>query len=528
MKRTLHPLTLRRLRRFRRARTAWISFWILTVLYVLSLGAELFCNDRPLLLRFEDRWYVPFLRFYPEDEFLGNDRFTRPDYKQLRDHEVFAHDDGNWMLFPLIPNGPREILTPDRLRLPDEVQVRIEPRARVASVYVDAGLQALRWTGYEDLSGNESSDPGRAPLPSLFELPAGLHEAVAQRMRNEAADEWSGNGALNGTPIRFYLTDYTPRTRAPSRVRIRMEAEPDAARDIAQFRFDRDKEEPTDGGRDWAALEPEQRETVRQLAAKRFQHYIEPVFVRWHDRPHRVVVTKPEVRFPLRPIPGHPMGIDSAGRDVLARLIYGFRVSMTFGIILVLASMSVGITVGSIQGYYAGTVDIVGQRVIEIWQALPFLYVLILLGSIYGQSFVLLLICYGVFNWIGISYYVRAEFLNLRKRPFVEAAQCLGLSHGRIMRRHILPNALTSVITFFPFSLVGAIGILAALDFLGFGLPPPTASWGEMLSQAQEQIWAWWLIVYPTLALFMVCMLTVFIGEGVRSALDPRPFVEWE
>ena len=222
------------------------------------------------------------------------------------------------------------------------------------------------------------------------------------------------------------------------------------------------------------------------------------------------------------------MGVDEAGRDVLARVLYGLRISLTFGIILVTCSMVLGIAAGAVQGYYGGAVDITGQRLIEIWSALPFLYVMILMGSVYGRSFALLLFCYGIFNWIGISYYVRAEFFRLRKQAFVEAAQLMGLSSVKIMARHILPNAMVPVITFFPFSLVGAIGSLAALDYLGFGLPAPTPSWGELLAQAQQYRWAWWLILYPSLAPFIVMLLGVFIGEGVRNAFDPRRYSRLE
>ena len=147
---------------------------------------------------------------------------------------------------------------------------------------------------------------------------------------------------------------------------------------------------------------------------------------------------------------------------------------------------------------------------------------MIFIGSALGRSFALLLICYGIFNWIGISYYMRAEFLRLRQRTFVEAARCQGLSPLRIIFLHILPNALTPLITLFPFNLMGAIGSLAALDFLGFGLPPMTPSWGELLHQAQLFRWAWWLILFPAAALFCVMLLAVIVGEGLRDAFDPR------
>jgi microcin C transport system permease protein len=201
---------------------------------------------------------------------------------------------------------------------------------------------------------------------------------------------------------------------------------------------------------------------------------------------------------------------------------------MTFGVLLVIASMTLGALIGAVQGYYAGRVDITAQRLIEIWSALPFLYIMILMGSVFGPSFGLLLFCYGVFNWIGVSYYMRAEFLRLRHMPFVESAVCLGVPARRIIWRHILPNALTPIITLFPFSLVGAIEALAALDYLGFGLPPPAPSWGELLRQAHQFRWAWWLILYPALALFVVILLGVFIGEGVRDAFDPKPYARLE
>jgi microcin C transport system permease protein len=231
---------------------------------------------------------------------------------------------------------------------------------------------------------------------------------------------------------------------------------------------------------------------------------------------------KEEVHFPFRPSLEHWFGLDSSGRDVLARTLYGLRISLNFGIALVLATMLLGTLLGGLQGYRGGKTDLVGQRFTEIWEALPFLYIMILMGSVFGRSFSLLLLIYGAFNWIGISYYMRGEFLKLRKQPFVEAARCLGLSDWKIMTKHILPNALVPVITFFPFSLVGAIFSLSALDFLGFGMPPPTPSWGELLSQAQEFKYAWWLVLYPSLSLFVVILLGVFIGEGVRSAFDPR------
>lgn len=230
----------------------------------------------------------------------------------------------------------------------------------------------------------------------------------------------------------------------------------------------------------------------------------------------------PEVSFPFRPCKGHPFGIDAGGRDVYARVVHGMRISLLFGLLLALSGMFIGLVVGAIEGYFGGAADITLQRLTEIWSAIPFLYVMIFIGSTVGRSFTILLICYAVFNWIVVSYYVRAEFLRLRMRTFVEAAKVQGLSAVRIIFGQILPNALTPLITLFPFMLMGAIGSLAALDFLGFGLPPMTPSCGELMQEAQQFRFAWWLVVFPAAALFIVMLLAVLVGEGLRDAFDPR------
>ncbi len=225
---------------------------------------------------------------------------------------------------------------------------------------------------------------------------------------------------------------------------------------------------------------------------------------------------------PHPPSAAHWLGTDSSARDVLARLIHGFRTCMTFALALTLTSTVLGIIIGAVQGYFGGRVDLTIQRLIEIWSALPFLYVVILLGSIYGQSFAMLLIVMTLFEWIGLSFYLRGEFLKLREQPFVLAARALGAGHRRIVFGQILPNALTPLITLLPFSLIGGISALTALDFLGFGLPPPAPSWGEMIGQGLQNLNAPWVAGSAVLALFLTLMLTTFVGEGLRDAFDPK------
>lgn len=236
----------------------------------------------------------------------------------------------------------------------------------------------------------------------------------------------------------------------------------------------------------------------------------------------KIIGEAPPVSYPFRPVKEHPFGIDAGGRDVYARVVHGMRIALIFGLVLTFWAMFLGLVIGATEGYFGGTTDIVCQRFTEIWSAIPFLYVMIFIGSTIGRSFTILLVCYGIFNWIGVSYYMRAEFLRLRARTFVEAAKCQGFSAARIIFGHILPNAMTPLITLFPFLLMGAIGSLAALDFLGFGLPPMTPSCGELMNQAQQFRGAWWLILFPALALFIVMLLTVLVGEGLRDAFDPR------
>lgn len=227
--------------------------------------------------------------------------------------------------------------------------------------------------------------------------------------------------------------------------------------------------------------------------------------------------------YPGEPTRSNLFGTDDRGRDVLSRLLYGFRYSFIFALATWAVTFIFGIIAGAVMGYAGGRVDLLGQRMVEIFDAVPTMLLLITLVTIFGANMWLLVAFSTVFGWMGISIYIRAEFLKLRQREFVESARAMGSSHARIIFKHILPNALSPVITFSPFTIAGGISALAALDYLGFGLPPPTPSWGELLDQAQKNFSiAWWLAVYPSLALFLSLVVLNLIGEGVREAYDPR------
>jgi len=528
----LDPVTRKRFRRFREMKRAWRSFLALVALYGVSLFSELLCNNKPLYVRCNGRSFFPVFRMYPDDAFTGSGKKTRPDYKRLRRSPVFQRGSGNFMVFPPIRYGPDEIIDPADIDVPDGVVVEFTPELLMGRLNLASDWTVVRAESAAAFFGRPTDDDlCGLRFTDYWVKPPGLEEAIRARLANRAAP---GLTLLcpgrDGTPsIECRLSRFRPRRRRPKTVRVLLrEVAADRLRPFKVVCDAAGRPRSRRASENWARLPSSVRAKLLPWIERLPAGPVEDRRGQFQSRTWRVSLHREEVRYPFHPVSGHWFGIDNAGRDVLARVLYGLRISLTFGLFLVTGSMIVGVVFGAVQGYFGGLLDIACQRMIEIWAALPFLYIMILLGSVYGRSFALLIVCYGLFNWIGISYYVRAEFLRLRKQPFVEAARCIGLPSRKIIFRHILPNALVPVITFFPFSLVGAIGSLAALDYLGFGLPPPTASWGELLQQAQQFRWAWWLILYPSLALFLVMLLGVFIGEGVRNAYDPRRYSRME
>ena len=229
---------------------------------------------------------------------------------------------------------------------------------------------------------------------------------------------------------------------------------------------------------------------------------------------------------PSRPSAENILGTDDRGRDIVARLIYGFRVSVVFALLVAGACTIFGVLYGSIQGYFAGWTDIAMERFNEIWSAMPVLYMLIILSSLFAPSFWLLVLLLSLFGWLGIAAYVRAEFLKNRTLDYVRAARALGQRNRTIMMRHILPNSFTPVVTLIPFELAGAIGALTSLDFLGLGVPPNTPSLGELLNQGKNNLDSWWIALSTFGVLMVTLMLLVLIGDALRDALDPRKVLE--
>ena len=231
---------------------------------------------------------------------------------------------------------------------------------------------------------------------------------------------------------------------------------------------------------------------------------------------------------PAAPSSDNLLGTDDRGRDLLARLLYGFRLSVVFALIVTVLCTAFGVLYGAVQGYLAGWTDIGMERFKEIWGAMPVLYMLIIFSSLFSPSFMLLVILISVFGWLGIAAYVRAEFLKNRTLDYVRAARALGQSNRTIMWRHILPNSLTPVVTLVPFEMAAAIGALTSLDFLGLGVPPGTPSLGELLKQGKENLDAWWISLTTFGVLVVTLLLLILIGDALRDALDPRKVLKEE
>jgi microcin C transport system permease protein len=225
---------------------------------------------------------------------------------------------------------------------------------------------------------------------------------------------------------------------------------------------------------------------------------------------------------PAPPSAANWLGTDDRGRDLLAQLIYGFRVSVLFALALTFTGVVLGVVTGAIQGFFGGKIDLTFQRLIEIWSSMPELYLLIIFSAVFAPSVALLLVLLSLFGWMGLSDYVRAEFLRNRQLDYVRAARALGVSNWRIITRHVLPNSLTPVVTFLPFRMSGAILALTSLDFLGLGVPPGTPSLGELLSQGKNNIDAWWISLSTFAVLVITLLLLTLMGDALRDALDPR------
>jgi microcin C transport system permease protein len=224
----------------------------------------------------------------------------------------------------------------------------------------------------------------------------------------------------------------------------------------------------------------------------------------------------------------HYLGTDNVGRDIVARLVYGFRIAIFFSLILLLANYSIGISIGIVMGYWGGKFDLFFQRIIEIWSNVPFLYVIIIISSIVVPNFMMLVLIMAFFGWIGMTWTMRTVTYKEKEREYILAAKSLGASNFRILFKHLLPNTIAVIVTYAPFSVSGGIVALTSLDYLGFGLPPPTPSWGELIQQGWANMDAWWIAISVIVSMLITLIVVTFIGEAVREAFDPKLHTTYE
>jgi microcin C transport system permease protein len=541
----LSPLTVKRLQRFRRSKIAFGSLCVLLGVYLFSLCSELIANSEPLMMRFNGKTYFPFLHSSTPEEILSaSGEKVRVNYRQFTSSETFTKDEDNYAIFAPIRYSPHETVDLADIEDAREVTVSYVPTQPLARFNLTEDGAIIRQDNCEQFFHNITLDDEAYKLTDIFELDDATQAALQARFKgNTNCDAYTTELKVKENiegikQLVFHLPAFNAK-RAKGSLRVHLRTQKDESTLYRQpylFTFEKADNDLTLLKTEGPGVATD--EMLAHAKAQALREYDNPKSKRTQQLTTREQQTwicpttqtsytlslSDNANFPFRPTGGHIFGLDESGRDVFVRILYATRIGLSFGLILAMTATVLGIIIGAIQGYFGGKLDICIQRFTEIWAALPFLYIMALLGNLLGRSFGLLLLVYGCFCWIGLSYYMRAEFLRLRNRPFVAAARCLGLSNRRIIFSHILPNALTPVITLFPFLLVGAIGTLVSLDFLGFGLPPLTPSWGELLSQAQVHRSSWWLIVFPTAAIFIVMFSTVMVGEGVRNAFDPKPF----
>ncbi len=550
------PLTQKRLERFRRSRVAFWSLCILIGIFCISLCSELIANSKPLVMRYDGELYFPFLHSQPPEIIRQAVNPEDPNSVTTVNYRKFAKTHlkdkrGDYALFTFIPYSPDETLDKSELEKDKVVTIKLLPEQPIGRFNLTQDGKIVRQDGCGQFFPGMDLRDEKTALTSVITLSDELRSEINKRLNGEVCEQRemditpAAAQAFPWATLKILLppTDGT-RTLKTLRLYVYQQGEDEGIAPFVEkltFTYKRaltadDELLLNDDGTPAAPIlqekdsSPVPNEALRAQLDRWGKESFERDITTYNKISYELngtryaVTSGNNIRFPFPPTGDHIFGLDASGRDVFARILYATRIALLFGLTLAITATLLGMFIGAMQGYFAGKVDICIQRATELWATLPFLYVMVLMGQVFGKSFTLLLICYGLFCWIGLSYYMRAEFLRLRNRPFVAAARCQGLGNARIIFRHILPNALTPMITLFPFLLVGAIGSLVSLDFLGFGLPPMTPSWGELLNQAQSNREAWWLILFPTMAIFSVMFLTVMVGEGVRNAFDPKPF----
>jgi len=357
----LDPITRKRLQRFREYRRAYYSLLIIVFLYLTSLVAEVFVNDSPLYVHYEGKSYFPVLFFYPEDTFTGNGLLTRPDYKTINASSAFAGNEDNSMIFPLVPFGPQEIIKAASIPVDDHVDILVQQEPRVASVNIDAGFTIRRQQRAAWFFRNDDASLEGMDFLNNYTVPAAFTEALALRFANQPAPAYSYSYPPDEAvkQVELILSPYTPRSRKPETVRVLLREVIGEGLEQKWIYTPEDGQLDTTGGL-WDAFSSRHRDEILAQAKARLLSPVATLRLEHAGVNYRIKFTREDVRFPFRPVGPHLFGLDDSGRDVLARIFYGLRTSLNFGLLLVITSMVIGTIIGAIQGYYGGKIDLTG------------------------------------------------------------------------------------------------------------------------------------------------------------------------
>ena len=468
----LSPKLRQGFRRFRNQKRAYYSLIILLVIFLATLPAELICNSEPIAVRINGDWYFPVFADYTVADFGGKIQ-VKPDYKKAHFWRSIGCD-------------------------PEDAGLRLTGGdADAQDNETDSEVREILELFDEQQNGPGSSSQQPDDILEMFHSNNSADVADTAAEPEKDLDE-------RMSPDRKEHTD-SPASGKASTITREVQAERDS--------LDREKNK---WERSCWVLWPPVRYDYAYIPSDSLAGRIALAAPWGGELPRSGEKVKSSW------VDGHYLGTDNRGRDVLARLIYGLRVSLIFGILLAITSTIVGAALGAFQGYYGGWADLIGQRLTEMWGSLPRLYLLMILSSLLARNIGVLFVILNLTSWMGMSAYMRAEFLKGRNLDYVTAARALGVSSPAIMFRHILPNSLTPIITFFPFSVTGGILALVSLDFLGLGVPSPYPSLGELLRQGQSNLQAVWIIVPTFFVLSGTITLLTFIGDGLRNAFDPR------
>ncbi len=444
--------------KFKRDKRAYYSFLILALAFFITLPAELLCNVKPILLILDGKPYFPIFFKYSEKDF-GGTQLTEPDYKSAQFEGLLKGVD------------------PKALDLKMDTRTNNEGFDISMDDFDDTEETGLN-LGLDDFEDEEDQ-----PI-----IQQDIKVTTKENSFEIGLDDFEEEGISIDESVSPEIPKSSPN---PSNSNIKENREFWMLWPPVRYDY---KYIPTDSVTGQVAL----------------------------AAPYKTKTPDGKVTISSSWLDGHYLGTDDRGRDVLARLIYGFRISLIFGVSLAITGTMIGCLLGGIQGFFGGWIDLIGQRLTEIWGSIPRLYILIILSAFLVPSTLLLFAILNLTAWMGIAAYIRAEFLKSRNLEYVKAARALGVSNFSIMRKHILPNSLTPVITFFPFEVTAGILALVSLDYLNLGVPSPSPSIGELLAQGKNNLQADWILLPTFFLLTITITLLTFVGDGIRNAFDPR------